>query len=141
MERVIEEARKGYGPTALAEPTQEVILLNDEQRFGRANVYNGSDIQKNPDGSLQIYLPVTNKYGIHARPAAKIINYLKSLHSDTEVVFEKGDGTRVSGKSILDMLTFTATSGTQLTVTAIGSDSRVALNGLVELFKSKFGEE
>ena len=79
-----------------------------------------------------------NTHGIHARPAASIV---KSMSKYSSEVFLENQGNRVSAKGTMGVLTLEAYQGTPLKATAIGTDSRQALEDLVELFQSKFDEE
>lgn len=81
---------------------------------------------------------IRNQYGIHARPAALFVKTASRFDSDVTV--EK-EGTKVSGKSIMGLMTLEASLGTKLKVTAHGADAAEMLNELQKLFDSKFGEE
>ncbi len=88
--------------------------------------------------SLSKTLPIINKLGIHARPAAKFVRVANNFKSD--IYISKGDY-EVNGKSILGILTLAATKGTQITLRADGDDAGDALFELSLLVKNKFGEE
>lgn len=81
---------------------------------------------------------ILNQYGIHARPAAMFVKL--AARFDAEVYVEK-DGNRVSGKSIMGLMTLEACHGTKLRVVAIGDDAEEAVQSLGELLDSKFGED
>ena len=83
-------------------------------------------------------LEISNKYGIHARPAALFVK--TAARFDAEVLVEK-DGNVVSGKSIMGLLTLAASRGTKLRVTAEGADAEQVLDELQALVASKFDEE
>jgi len=83
-------------------------------------------------------LKVINKVGIHARPAAAIVQTLQDF--DAEVFFIK-DGQRVNGKSIMGVLMLAAGCGSVLTVEAEGSEAPEAVEAVRNLINSKFGEE
>jgi phosphocarrier protein len=76
-----------------------------------------------------------NKYGMHVRPAGLFAKVASRFNADVEV--EK-DGTVVSGKSIMALMTLEATCGTVLRVTATGLQAREVLNELEDLVKRKF---
>ena len=80
---------------------------------------------------------VTNEIGLHARPAAKLVEGLRQYRS--EVYLEK-DGERVNAKSIIGLLTLAAAGGTQLIVHVSGADELECLRFVVEYFASGFGE-
>ncbi|MCX7590011.1 MAG: HPr family phosphocarrier protein [Kiritimatiellae bacterium] len=81
---------------------------------------------------------ILNQYGIHARPAALFVKTASRFNAD---VYVEKDDNRVSGKSIMGLMTLEASRGTVLTITAEGEDAEEALDALVELVESKFGED
>ncbi|MCL2104490.1 MAG: HPr family phosphocarrier protein [Kiritimatiellaeota bacterium] len=76
-----------------------------------------------------------NKYGMHVRPAGLFAKVASRYNADVEV--EK-EGTIVSGKSIMALMTLEAVCGTVLRVTATGVQARDVLNELEALVKRKF---
>jgi phosphocarrier protein HPr len=80
---------------------------------------------------------ITNKLGLHARAAAKLVHTASDFSSE---IFVGTENEEVNAKSILGILTLAATKGTPLTVRASGADEAEAVNAIVELFASKFGE-
>lgn len=83
-------------------------------------------------------LQITNKYGMHARPASQFVKL--AMKFDSEIIVCK-EGTEVSGKSIMGLLTIEGYSGSVLTVTAVGIDAEAAIDALEELVVNKFYEE
>jgi phosphocarrier protein HPr len=79
-----------------------------------------------------------NKYGLHARPAALFVK--SASRFDADVTVEK-DGNKVSGKSIMGLMTLEASLGSVLKVTAQGADAGEMLDELQALIESKFDEE
>jgi phosphocarrier protein len=80
---------------------------------------------------------ITNKLGLHARAAAKLVHMANTFTSE---VFVGSDDEEVNAKSILGLLTLAASKGNSLTVRAEGPDEEEAVRALVELFHDKFGE-
>jgi phosphocarrier protein HPr len=87
---------------------------------------------------LQKTVIITNKAGIHVRPAAKIADLANKFNS--KIVFTK-DGVDVNAKSIMDLLTLAATEGTSITIRAEGDDELTAVTEIEKLIQSKFSEE
>lgn len=81
---------------------------------------------------------VLNKYGIHARPAALFVKTASRFQS--EIWVERGSS-RVSGKSIMGLMTIEASYGTRLKVYCSGPDAEEAMNAIGKLFEEKFMEE
>lgn len=81
---------------------------------------------------------VTNRQGLHARPAHAFASTALKFQSKIEVI---KDSERVDGKSILSVLTLAAVEGTKLSIEACGADAQEALDALAELFARNFDEE
>ncbi|HNV85604.1 MAG TPA: HPr family phosphocarrier protein [Candidatus Omnitrophota bacterium] len=95
---------------------------------------------KNPqqDGALhQKKITVTNKLGLHARPAAMFVELAKKFES--LITIRKGRQ-KVDGKSIMGLMTLAAGPGTEITLMAEGHDAKEAIQGLGKLFETNFGE-
>ncbi len=80
---------------------------------------------------------IINKLGLHARAAAKVVHTANAYSSD---VFIGAGEEEVNAKSILGLLTLAATKGTPLAVRAEGEDEEAAIEAIVQLFESRFGE-
>jgi len=76
-----------------------------------------------------------NKYGLHVRPAGLFAKI--SSRYDADVTVEK-DGSCVSGKSIMALMTLEAVCGTKLRVTAEGPQAKEVLDELEALVQRKF---
>ena len=81
---------------------------------------------------------IRNQYGIHARPAALFVKAASRFDSD---VFVEKDGNRVSGKSIMGMMTIEASFQSKITVIIEGPDAEAAMAELQLLIENKFGED
>lgn len=80
-------------------------------------------------------LTLINKYGLHVRPAGLFARVASRYDADVEVA---KDGTVVSGKSIMALMTLEAVCGTKLTVTAQGPQAQEVLEELEQLVQRKF---
>ncbi len=83
-------------------------------------------------------LTILNQYGIHARPAAMFVKTASKFQADVTV--EK-DNIKVSGKSIMGLMTLEAGNGSALKISAEGVDAEQALDELQNLVSHKFYEE
>jgi phosphocarrier protein len=81
---------------------------------------------------------VSNKLGIHARPAAMFVKTANRFSCDN---FVEKDGEKVNGKSIMGLMMLAAGPGSKLTVHASGHDASQALIELEHLINRKFDEE
>jgi phosphocarrier protein len=81
---------------------------------------------------------VSNKLGIHARPAAMFVKIANRFACE---IFVEKDGEKVNGKSIMGLMMLAAGPGSKLTVHATGPDAHKALAELEALVKRKFDED
>jgi phosphocarrier protein len=83
-------------------------------------------------------ITISNRAGIHARPAALLVQTTKNFKCN--IYFEKGND-RINAKSIMGVITLGAAFGTKIKIIAEGEDEQTAVQSLVHLFESKFEEE
>ena len=83
-------------------------------------------------------LVVSNKLGIHARPAAMFVKIASKFESD---IFVEKDGERVNGKSIMGLMMLAAGPGSKLKLIASGTDAQQAVGEIEALMKRKFDED
>ena len=81
--------------------------------------------------------PIVNRLGLHARPAAFLVSTASRF--DAEIFFTK-DGLRVNGKSIMGVMMLAAEKGSELVVEATGPDEEAAVDALLKVIESGFGE-
>jgi len=83
---------------------------------------------------------VQNRTGLHARPATEFVALANEYQSKitTRLASEED---AVNAKSILLLLTIGIGQGDEIVITAKGEDEVAAVDALVELVESKFGEE
>ena len=82
-------------------------------------------------------ITVSNKLGIHARPAAQFVKMASEFKAEIRV--EK-DGEEVDGKSIRGLMMLAAGHGAVLKMIAEGPDADEALQSLEDLVVRNFGE-
>ena len=81
---------------------------------------------------------ITNKRGLHARASAKFVNMASEL--DAQIDVEK-DGSRVCGTSIMGLMMLGAAMGDTIVIHCDGVYADQALEKLVTLVESRFGED
>lgn len=91
-----------------------------------------------PIASRQVV--VTNKNGLHARPAMKFADTANTFKCAVAVEKTGDDPLTVDGKSIMGLMTLAAEEGTTLIIHADGSDAETALAALAALFTEHFVE-
>ncbi len=81
---------------------------------------------------------ISNRLGLHARAAAKIVTLTNKFQSIIEII---NNEKKADAKSIMKILMLAAPQGTEITITASGKDESVAIKSLENLIKAKFDEE
>ena len=83
---------------------------------------------------------IANRLGLHARAAARLVNVARQYVS--YVRLERPDTGKIAdGKGILGVLLLTASRGTELLISAEGSDAQDAVDALCRLIERRFEEE
>ena len=80
---------------------------------------------------------IVNQRGLHARASAKFVNLASEIDAAIEV--EK-DGHKVCGTSIMGLMMLGAAKGDSIVIHVSGVGADGALEKLVELVESGFGE-
>lgn len=81
---------------------------------------------------------VSNALGLHARAAARFVHLASRFESQIRV---GRDAKVMDGKSIMGILLLAASRGTVILISAEGLDEAAAVDALVQLVESGFGEE
>ena len=82
-------------------------------------------------------ITVINPLGLHARPAAKVVDCASRFTSDIRISYENQE---IDAKSIMSVLMLAAPCGAELSVAIIGDDENDAMMALEALFTSGFDE-
>ena len=90
------------------------------------------------DEELEETMLIVNTLGMHARPAAKLVQTALQFKSDTYLQL---NGTKINAKSIMGLMMLAAAQGSRVTVTCKGSDAQDAMDAVRALLASGFGEE
>ena len=88
--------------------------------------------------SLTAQLKIQNRLGLHARPAAMLVQTTNKFKS--EILIKKND-MEVNAKSILGIMMLAAEYGSSLVLTVSGEDAEQAVQAVTELFERKFDEQ
>jgi phosphocarrier protein len=81
---------------------------------------------------------IKNRLGLHARAAARFVHTASRFKARVTVA---RNGKTMDGKSILGILLLAASRGSELDLTAEGEDEAPALEALITLVESGFGED
>jgi len=88
-----------------------------------------------PTETLTRNVTVTNRHGLHARPAVVIVKTVRKY--DAHVTICKGNQV-AEADSVLDLLSFGATQGTKLLLSAEGRQAEEVLQALTQVFDDEF---
>ncbi|MCQ2107284.1 MAG: HPr family phosphocarrier protein [Fibrobacter sp.] len=83
-------------------------------------------------------LVVSNKLGIHARPAGMIVDVTGQAKSDVSIVYE---GSKANAKSILNVMMLAIPAGSEVKFEIDGEDEENVASQLESLFNDHFNEE
>ena len=86
---------------------------------------------------MEKVVSIKNASGLHARPAGMFVKKAAEFKSTVEVIAK---GKTVNAKSIMGIMSLGLAKGDELTISANGEDEERAVNTLVELIESGFGE-
>ena len=87
---------------------------------------------------IEKVIKIKNKLGIHARPAALLVQEASKYLSIIEL---ENSELKVNGKSIMGVMMLAASFNSNLKVIANGDDAEKAVAGIEFLIESKFDEE
>ena len=80
---------------------------------------------------------IKNATGLHARPAGMFVKKASEFTSTVEVLAK---GKTVNAKSIMGIMSLGLGQGEEIVVKAEGAEEAAAVDALVELIESGFGE-
>ncbi|MCX7021193.1 MAG: HPr family phosphocarrier protein [bacterium] len=89
----------------------------------------------------QIEIVVSNKLGLHARPAAIFVRVAQKFNADISIARTNGDVSWVNAKSVMGVMSLGAAPGTVLLVRATGPDAEKALKSIRLLADKRFLED
>ena len=93
--------------------------------------------KKTIEDSLKTEVVVLNKHGLHLRFAGSLVALTSNFNSD--ITLSKGRRS-VDAKSILDVISLSASQGTRLGVTVSGPDAQQALDATTAFFNDYSGD-
>jgi phosphocarrier protein HPr len=83
-------------------------------------------------------IPIVNRLGLHARPAAMFVRIASRYRSE---IWVSKVGEEVNGKSIMGLMMLAAGQGSKLRIRCEGPDAAKAIEELEELIKARFNED
>jgi phosphocarrier protein HPr len=111
-------------------------------RLALSSVQSG---RRNPQSAIekmqQRTITITNRLGLHARAAAKLVRVAAGYRSNVFLARNDAQHKTADAKSIFNVLLLAAAQGTVLEVVTEGEDETAAIEALCQLIAGKFGEE
>jgi phosphocarrier protein HPr len=92
----------------------------------------------NSVGAIEQTVTITNKVGLHARPATLFVQTAARFSASVQA---RSGLREADAKRILEVLQLGAAQGARLTISAEGADATEAVSALVALVQNNFGEE
>lgn len=83
-------------------------------------------------------LSITNRLGLHARPAAMFVRIASRYRSE---IWVSKEGEEVNGKSIMGLMMLAAGQGSRLNIRCEGPDADKAMEELETLITAGFDED
>jgi phosphocarrier protein len=81
---------------------------------------------------------IINRLGLHARPAAQLVQRASKFDSEIKL---KRFSLEVNAKSIMGVMMLAAEMGSKIRIIAEGPDEAEAVEAIIQVIQSKFGEE
>jgi phosphocarrier protein HPr len=91
-----------------------------------------------PAQKVEKDIPITNRLGLHARPAAMFVRIASRHRSE---IWVSKEAEEVNGKSIMGLMMLAAGQGSKLHIRCEGPDADKAMEELEVLIKAGFNEE
>src|SRR5947209_9505580 len=88
-----------------------------------------------PTQKIEKDIPIINRLGLHARPAAMFVRIASRYRSEVWVAKE---GEEVNGKSIMGLMMLAAGQGSTLHIRCEGPDADKVMEELEELITARF---
>jgi len=91
-----------------------------------------------PVQKIEKDVPVINRLGLHARPAAMFVRIASRYRAE---IWVGKEGEEVNGKSIMGLMMLAAGQGSKLRIRCEGPDADKAIAELEELINARFHED
>jgi multiphosphoryl transfer protein len=128
----------GSTPAQIIAEAEGALAVKIDQLGGvTATALSGDGSSPPSPAGEQITLPVRNRLGLHARPAARFVSTAGRFAA--EIAVYKG-GRRANAKSINQIATLGVRQGDDILVTADGPEAKAALAALQSLADDNFGD-
>jgi len=141
VEGAVAAAAAARGGASLDEVAAEARRALEMKSAQLGSGDGGESIDRAADvvADAQATIPILNEIGLHARPAALVVELAGRFDADLRLG-RAGGAPPVSARSLTSLMTLVARKGDQLVATASGPQAHEAVTALEELARDGFGE-
>ena len=141
VEGAVAAAASAKGGASLEEVAAEArgALAMKRSQLGAEDEEEAGEPEPEREADVEARIEVLNAIGLHARPAALVVELAARTDADLRLARAQG-GASVSAKSLTGLMTLGARLGDELVATAVGPRAQEALDELQELARDGFGE-
>ncbi|MGK7902305.1 MAG: phosphoenolpyruvate--protein phosphotransferase [Hormoscilla sp.] len=134
LDEVMAEARNALKAKVAQLSGGETVSSDGEPELPLANSPSQEEI------SSEIHLTIANQMGLHARPAAKLVQTASRFQCQIALQNLTKGSQPVNAKSINQVVTLAVGQGEKIAIAARGNDAEAALKALQQLVENHFGE-
>lgn len=87
---------------------------------------------------MEKVVKILNESGLHARPAGTLVKTASQFQSDIKIEY---NNSVINAKSIMNIMSLGLKKGDEIKLIVNGLDEKEAIDELISLIESKFGEE
>ena len=141
LEAIRDAIVSGLGETVSAVPPSEPDSI--EPVAVQSAVEKNGKITRDenlPAGSVEAGFTVRNEHGLHARPAAMLVNEVKKYSASVAVQNLDRNSPLVSAKSLMKVVALGVVKGHRLRFVATGEDAQKAIDGIGAAIEAGLGE-
>ena len=141
LEAIRDAIVSGLGETVSAVPPSEPDSI--ESVAVQSAVKKNGEIKRDenlPAGSVEAVFTVRNEHGLHARPAAMLVNEVKKYSASVAVQNLDRNSPLVSAKSLMKVVALGVVKGHRLRFIATGEDAQKAIDGIGAVIEAGLGE-
>ncbi len=91
-----------------------------------------------PSQKIEKEIPIVNRLGLHARPAAMFVRIASRFRAE---IWVSKEGEEINGKSIMGLMMLAAGQGSKLQLRCEGPDAPELMSEIEALIKSGFNED
>ncbi len=129
----------GLGEAVSSVPPQQADTIETAQQpiQTAAVVEQAEDV---PSDSVEGVFVINNEHGLHARPAAMLVNEVKKYNASVAVQNLDREGPLVSAKSLMKIVALGVVKGHRLRFVASGEEAQQAIDGIGAAINAGLGE-